>query len=97
MKWSSGFSDADMSDDIMQFPCELPIKVFGRNSDEFPETAFQIVKDHVESLQRSDMSQQSSREGRFLSLTIRVRAQSRAQVDAIYRALTASETVLMVI
>lgn len=86
-----------MSDDIMQFPCDLPIKVFGRNDDSFAETAFSIVREHVSTLEREDIATQSSREGRYVSLTINIRAESRAQVDAVYQDLTASSSVLMVL
>lgn len=86
-----------MSDEIMQFPCELPIKVFGRNDAAFADAAFEIVRTHVETLERSDITQQASRRGRFVSLTINITAQSRAQVDAVYEDLSASEAVLMVL
>ncbi len=86
-----------MTDEIMQFPCDLPIKVFGRNESDFPDAAFAIVKSHVSTLEPSDVTQQSSREGRFISLTINIRAESRAQVDAVYQDLSASDRVLMVL
>ena len=86
-----------MPDDIMQFPCDLPIKVFGRNDADFPDAAYSIVKAHVDTLERSDMTTQSSRKGKFLSLTINIRAESRAQVDAVYEDLSASACVLMVL
>jgi putative lipoic acid-binding regulatory protein len=86
-----------MSDDILQFPCELPIKVFGKNDDRFPDIAYEIVRAHVNTLEPSDVSSQSSRQGRFVSLTINIRAESRAQVDAVYQDLSSSPSVLMVL
>jgi putative lipoic acid-binding regulatory protein len=86
-----------MSDEILQFPCELPIKVFGRNDADFPDVAFEIVRAHVESLERCDVTQQASRQGRYISLTITIMAESRAQVDAVYEDLSASDSVLMVL
>ncbi len=86
-----------MSDEIMQFPCDLPIKVFGRNDASFPGAAYAIVKAHVTTLEPSDMTKQASREGRFVSLTINIRAESRAQVDAVYEDLSANDSVLMVL
>lgn len=84
-----------MPDEIMQFPCDLPIKVFGRNDADFPGAVYAIVKAHVATLERSDITQQASREGRFVSLTINIRAQSRAQLDAVYEDLSANDGVLM--
>ena len=84
-----------MPDEIMQFPCDLPIKVFGRNDADFPDAVYAIVKAHVPTLERSDITQQTSRKGRFVSLTINIRVQSRAQVDAVYEDLSANDGVLM--
>ena len=86
-----------MSDELLQFPCDIPIKVFGKNDEHFSETAYDIVKAHVSSLEPSDVRSQSSREGRFVSLTITIHAESRAQVDAVYRDLTSNPRVLMVL
>jgi putative lipoic acid-binding regulatory protein len=43
------------------------------------------------------LAEQQSRQGSYLSLTITVRAESRAQIDAMYRDLVASGEILMVI
>jgi len=86
-----------VTDEILQFPCDFPIKVFGKNDEHFPNAAYEIVKAHVRTLQRSHISRQASRQGRFVSLTINIRAESRAQVDAVYRDLSSSSSVLMVL
>ena len=48
---------------------------------------------------QSDLETRSrpSRDGNYLSLTVTIQAQSREQLDAIYRALSAHELVLMVL
>lgn len=86
-----------MTDEIMQFPCDLPIKVFGRSDTDLSKTAFDIVKAHVASLEHADIRSQTSREGRFISLTINIRAESREQVDAVYQDLSANDSILMVL
>lgn len=86
-----------MSDEIMQFPCDLPIKVFGRSDSDFKDAAYAIVKSHVAALEPEHVTQQASREGRFISLTINIRAHSREQVDAIYQDLSDSDSILMVL
>lgn len=82
---------------LLTFPCDLPIKVFGRNRAAFRETTVAIVRRHFEAFREADVSEQLSREARYLSLTITVRAESRTQVDALYRELTASDDILMVL
>lgn len=82
---------------LLTFPCDLPIKVFGRNHDSFRAAAVGIVRRHFEDVGDADVAEQLSREERYLSLTITVRASSRGQVDALYRELTASDDILMVL
>lgn len=87
-----------MSDDeILKFPCELPIKIFGKNEPEFRPVAVAIVRAHVPALVDAQISSQESRGGRFVSLTIRAELESRAHADAVYRDLVACERVLMVL
>ena len=86
-----------MGDDLLSFPCELPIKVFGRNDPEFPPAAVAIVREHIPELEDEQVTMQESRAGRFVSLTIRARVDSRAQADAVFRDLVACDYVLMVL
>ena len=85
------------SDSLLQFPCELPIKVFGRNAGAFRQTTLSIVERHFGELKAGDVSEQLSRQKSYASLTIVVRAESRAQMDALYRELTANAEILMVL
>jgi putative lipoic acid-binding regulatory protein len=89
---------AAMDDSLISFPCDLPVKVFGRNDPAFRGAALAIVRRHFESFDEElRLSERTSRGDRYLSLTVTVRAESRAQMDALYRELTASEDVLMVL
>jgi putative lipoic acid-binding regulatory protein len=84
-----------MSDDesLLQFPTELPVKVFGRNDPAFREAVIKIVEAHYG--QAYVLAEQQSKQASYSSFTITVRAESRAQVDALYRDLVAHELVLM--
>jgi putative lipoic acid-binding regulatory protein len=82
---------------LLTFPCDLPIKVLGLNAATFRAAAVSIVRSHYTALEERDVAEQLSREGKYLSLTITVRAENRAQIDAVYRELTASDEVLMVL
>jgi hypothetical protein len=84
-------------DSLLSFPCDLPVKVFGRNEPDFRAAVVAIVRACIDSFDESRITAQESREGRYLSLTITVRAQSRDQADELYRSLTAHERVLMVL
>jgi putative lipoic acid-binding regulatory protein len=83
--------------DLLTFPCEFPLKVLGRTGDEFRAHARGIVERHVGVLESSRISERLSRDANFLALTFTIPAQSREQLDALYRELTASETIVMVL
>ena len=80
---------------LLSFPCDLPIKVLGRNEPAFREAALAIVRSHYGDAHR--VSEQLSRQGAYLSLTITVRAATREQADAVYHDLVAEPLILMVL
>ncbi len=87
-----------MSDDsLLAFPCDLPVKIVGRNCEEFRDIASAIVRKHYADVAVSRTSEQSSRNGAYVSLTFVVSAQSREEIDALYRELTATEEIVMVL
>ena len=84
-----------MSDDesLLEFPTDLPVKVFGRNDPAFRGAVIAIVEAHYG--EAYAIAEQQSKQASYLSFTITVRAESRAQIDALYRDLVAHELVLM--
>ena len=82
---------------LLTFPCDLPVKVIGRNSEDFRNIAGDIVRAHYSDLKQRQIAEQSSRNGSFLSLTFTVHVKTRDRADALYRDLTASEDILMVL
>ncbi len=80
---------------LLEFPCTFPIKAMGKNADDFDARVVEIVRRHVPDLPKGAISARPSRDGNYLAVTITIQAQSRAQLDAIYRELTACEQVLM--
>ena len=85
-----------MSDEtVLEFPCEFPIKMMGRDSAEFRATARGIVEKHVGEVADDAVQASLSRNGRFVSVTVTITATSKRQLDDIYRDVTAHEDVLM--
>jgi uncharacterized protein len=84
-------SDADES--LLKFPTDLPVKVFGRNDPKFRDAVIGIVESFFG--KAYSVAELESKQASYLSLTITVRAESRAQADALYQALVANERVLM--
>lgn len=80
---------------LLEFPCEFPIKMMGRNSPEFRATARALVEIHTGPLADERIQLALSRNERFVSVTVTIEAQSRQQLDDIYRDLSAHQSVLM--
>ncbi len=81
----------------LKFPCDFPIKVMGRSDSGFEARALVIVRQYVPDFAVDNMRSAASRNGNYLSVTFTVRASSRAQLDDLYRELTACKAVLMVL
>ena len=85
-----------MSDEtLLEFPCDFPIKIMGKESTEFQALARSLVEKHTGPLEDAAVVSSLSRNGTFVSVTVTVVAQSQEQLDDIYRELTANEEVLM--
>ena len=80
---------------LMTFPHDYPLKVMGRNSDDFRSLVLGIVQKHAGDIDMSLIEERPSRDSTYLGLTIIIRATSKAQLDALYMELTACEKVMV--
>jgi putative lipoic acid-binding regulatory protein len=80
---------------LLKFPTEFPIKIMGMASDEFRSIAIGIVTRHFGPLEPARIEERPSSAGKYLGLTITVRAESKAQLDAVYTELTSCRQVLV--
>ncbi len=85
------------SDSLIEFPCDFPLKVMGHAAADFDALVRGIVGRHVARLAPDAVRATPSRQGKYVSLTVTVRAESQAQLDALYTELSAHERVLMVL
>ena len=83
--------------DVFQFPCDFPIKVFGRNSDDFEALVIAIVRRHAPDLDDSAVTRHVSGGDAYRAVTATFTAHSREQLDALYTELSDHEQVLMVL
>ncbi len=80
---------------LLQFPCQFPIKIMGRDHAAFHAAAREIVTRHVGDVGDDAIRQSASRKGNFISLTFTIEALSQQQLDDIYRDLSAHEEILV--
>jgi putative lipoic acid-binding regulatory protein len=88
---------SDSPVDVFNFPCDFPIKIFGRNSDDFEALVVDIVRRHAPDLDNSAVTRRFSGGDAFRSVTATFTAISREQLDALYTELSGHEQVLMVL
>jgi len=81
----------------LKFPCSFPIKVMGRHEGNFQALVVAMISDHFGDIPAESVRSRESSTGRFLAVTVTVTAESREQLDNVYRTLTASEQVLFVL
>ena len=84
-------------DTLLEFPCQFPIKVMGNNSANFENEIVMIVRRHIPQLGEAAVRSRPSKTGKYLSVTITFSAQSKAQIDEIYRAVHAHPEVRMML
>ena len=82
---------------LIEYPCDFPIKIMGKAQHHFAQTALAIVQSHVPDFDAATMSIRTSKNGNYLSLTCIIRATSRAQLDALYQALSDHPMVAVVL
>ncbi len=80
---------------LLEFPCDFPVKAMGLQAQGFDLLVFEIVRRHAPDLAEGAIRSRASSNGKYLSVTVTVPATSQAQLDAIYRDLTAHERVMM--
>ena len=78
---------SELQQSLLDFPCDFPIKVMGRTQTGYARAVTEVVKRHAPDFDASSIETRLSREGSYLSLTLTVRAESREQLDALYRDL----------
>jgi len=88
---------AESYNDLLKFPDKFSIKVMGAASTDFDTIVIEIVRQHCFDLKADAITRRTSSSGKYLSLTIPFTAQSRTQLDALYRELSHHEQVLMVL
>ena len=82
---------------IIEYPCDFPIKILGANADGFAQEILEAMLRHAPDFDPDAMQRRASAKGNYLSLTCTFHAHSQAQVDALYRELTAHPLVKVVL
>jgi putative lipoic acid-binding regulatory protein len=81
----------------IEFPCDYPIKVLGRNSDAFESIIFEVFERHAPGFDQETVTVNASSKGTFTALTITITATGPDQLESLHQDLLATGHVKMVI
>ena len=87
----------DRLEQLLEFPVDFPLKVMGRRVDGFAQTISDIVRRHSPAFDPGTIELRPSSQGTWLSLTVVVRIESRAQLEALYREIAGHPLVRIVL
>jgi putative lipoic acid-binding regulatory protein len=82
---------------LIEYPSDFPIKVVGIMHDEFTNNVVTMILEHDPTFHTGKIEMRPSSQGKYLSLTVTVRATSRTQLDNLYRVLSSHEMVKFVL
>ena len=80
---------------LLEFPCQFPIKIMGPATDDFEAQIRALVTAQLGELPASVWKIRPSAKDNFVGMTLMFTATSKAQIDALYRAITAHPDVKM--
>ncbi|ARP84064.1 DUF493 domain-containing protein [Bordetella genomosp. 8] len=72
---------------LIEYPSDFPIKVMGKLHPDFAQTLTEVVLQFDPGFDPATVEMRPSKAGNYIGLTFIVRATSREQLDALYRAL----------
>ncbi|MAM71085.1 MAG: hypothetical protein CMP91_08095 [Gammaproteobacteria bacterium] len=81
----------------IEFPCDYPIKVMGKNEDDYKEVVLDIIRRHAPDLREENISFRASRNKNYLAVNVTIYATGVKQLQELFDDLKASGRVSMVL
>lgn len=81
-------------EDLIDFPAELTVKAMGYADDAFQQIVADIVNNHLPEHSPADITVLESSKGKYVSIRATFTADSRAQLEKIYKDLHENDKVL---
>ena len=67
----------------------------GKQQDSFKQAVLSHIQQAYPTITANDLSERASKDGNYLSITVTVHAESKEELDTLYRQLTQDPEVLM--
>lgn len=85
------------NESLIEYPSDFPIKVVGIMHDDFAQAIVEVITVHDPEFHAGKVEMRPSSAGKYLSLTVTIRATSRVQLDNLYRDLSGHPMVKFVL
>jgi putative lipoic acid-binding regulatory protein len=85
----------DNTPEGMTYPCKFRVRAMGLDEDDFDALVVDIIRRHCPDIHEGAVHIRPSKNGKYVSVSVDIEAQSREHLDAIYDELTAHDRVLM--
>lgn len=82
---------------LLEFPCAFPLKIMGLAQNDLAQEVLVVVHRFAPDYDGKEMEMRASSSGKYVSLTCTINAQSKEQLDNLYRALTSHPLVKVVL
>ena len=82
---------------LIEFPCQFPIKIFGKANFDFEATVLSIVRKYAPDLGEAAVTTNYSHTKQYIAITVTINAKNQQQLDDLYQALSAYKAILMVL
>ena len=81
---------------LLTFPCPYVVKVVATQAFSLV-SLLALLKAHVPEIVESDIRVKNSKQDKYVSFSVNFKAQSQAQLDALYKALSAEKDIVFVL
>ncbi|MGQ4005110.1 DUF493 domain-containing protein [Francisellaceae bacterium CB300] len=82
---------------LFEFPCQFPIKIMANPEKETTQFILNVFEKYVPEYDKIDFKIKESKTGKYISITAIFEAQSKDQLDNIYRDISGHSEVHMVL
>ena len=87
----------ELTASLLEFPCDFPLKILGLTQPGFAQAVIDVVQRHAPDFDPATIEMRPSRENKYLSITATIQAQSREQLDDLYKELCDHPMVALVL
>lgn len=90
-------SEEKNPESLIDFPCEFPIKILGKDNDVFKNTVSQIMAKHHQKYSEISVKKNNSKNKNYIALTWVVNVNNQDELDNIYKDLSKDKNILFVL